>query len=227
MTTRMRGAAAVAAIAAAATVGLPGTASACGPDEYIGAICMTAATFCPRGTAEPNGQILPINGNEALYSLVGTTYGGDGRTSFGLPDLRGRGPVHVGQGPGLSDVLLGMPRGRELSQLTVAELPAHTHGATFSPSGGGPVAIEVSTEPGQTSAPAEGSYLAAPVFGSDAVNAYNAGGSTVALGGVSGGGGGGVVQIGSTGGGAAFSNIPPQLGIRYCIVKIGTYPPRN
>ena len=82
-------------------------------DRYIAEIFMTGANFCPRGTAETNGQLLAINQNQALFSLLGTNYGGDGRTSFGLPDLRGRSPVHAGNGPGLNPISLGSKGGAE------------------------------------------------------------------------------------------------------------------
>lgn len=78
-----------------------------GPDEYIGEIIMGGWNFCPRHTIKADGQILPINRYTALFSLYGTNYGGDGRTTFGIPDLRGRSPVHNGQGPGLPDHRLG------------------------------------------------------------------------------------------------------------------------
>lgn len=76
-------------------------------DDYIGEIFMTGANFCPRGTAEANGQLLAIAQNSALFSLYGTTYGGDGRTTFALPDLRGGAPVHAGQPPGGNEVSMG------------------------------------------------------------------------------------------------------------------------
>ncbi len=88
---------------------------------------MTAATFCPRGTALADGQILPITDFAPLYSLIGTAYGGDGRTTFALSDLRGRTPVHQGQGPGLSHRSLGDRFGSEEANLSVANLPNHSH----------------------------------------------------------------------------------------------------
>ena len=82
-------------------------------ERYIGEIFMTGANFCPRGTAAADGQLLAISQNQALFSLYGTNYGGDGRTTFGLPDLRGRSPVHAGSGPGLNPVSLGSKGGAE------------------------------------------------------------------------------------------------------------------
>lgn len=95
-------------------------------ERYIAEIFTTGANFCPRGTAELNGQLLPISSNSALFSLLGTTYGGDGRTTFGLPDMRGRSAVHEGNGPGLSNVRLGQKGGTEtisLKSTTLANKP--------------------------------------------------------------------------------------------------------
>ena len=95
---------------------------------FLGEIKMFAGTFAPRGYAFCNGQILSISQYSDLFSLLGTSYGGDGQTTFGLPDLRGRAPMHWGQGPGLSDRLIGEEAGVETVTLTVNELPSHSHG---------------------------------------------------------------------------------------------------
>ena len=91
-------------------------------EPFLAEIRMVGFNFAPRGWALCDGQILPINQNQSLYSLLGTTYGGDGRTSFGLPDLRGRTPVHVGDG-----LSLGQKAGEEAHTLTVDEMPSHDH----------------------------------------------------------------------------------------------------
>lgn len=91
---------------------------------YVGQILMGGWNFAPRGTAFCNGQLLSIAENTALFSLLGTTYGGDGRTTFGLPDLRGRVPVHFGEGPGLTNRRMGEKSGRECNNLATAQLPA-------------------------------------------------------------------------------------------------------
>jgi microcystin-dependent protein len=96
-------------------------------EPFIAEIRMFAGNFAPRGWADCNGQLLSIAQNPALFSLLGTTYGGDGRTTFALPNLQGRVPVHVGQGPGLSPVQLGQTFGSETVTLTAAQLPPHTH----------------------------------------------------------------------------------------------------
>ncbi len=94
----------------------------------LGEVTLFAGYFAPRGWAFCSGQLLAIDQNQALFSILGTTYGGDGRTTFALPDLRGRVPVGAGHGPGLSDLRLGMKGGQETVQLTVNQLPAHLHG---------------------------------------------------------------------------------------------------
>ncbi|CAN5528847.1 hypothetical protein BH23BAC4_BH23BAC4_03010 [soil metagenome] len=99
-----------------------------GSEPYVGEIVMYGFNFPPRGWAHCNGQLLEIAQNTALFSLLGTTYGGDGQYNFALPDLRGRVPLHPGQGPGLSNRSQGEAAGQESVTLTTSQLPAHTHG---------------------------------------------------------------------------------------------------
>jgi len=96
-------------------------------EPFVGEIRMFAGTFAPRGWALCDGQLLAISQNDALFSLLGTIYGGDGRTTFGLPDLRGRVPVHMGQGPGLSNYGVGVKGGAENVTLIANQLPSHSH----------------------------------------------------------------------------------------------------
>ena len=96
-------------------------------DPFLGQIILFAGNFAPRGWALCDGQLLAIASNTALFSILGTTYGGDGRTTFALPDLRGRIPIHEGHGPGLSNYALGQKGGAENVTLTVAQLPNHNH----------------------------------------------------------------------------------------------------
>lgn len=96
-------------------------------EPFVGEIRMFAGNFAPRGWAYCDGQLLAVSQNDALFSLLGTIYGGDGRTTFGLPDLRGRIPIHAGSGPGLSPRRLGSKGGAEQVTLTVNQLPSHTH----------------------------------------------------------------------------------------------------
>jgi microcystin-dependent protein len=105
-------------------------------EPFLGEVRWFAGNFAPRGWATCNGQVLAINQNEALFSLLGTTYGGDGRTTFALPDLRGRGMVHVGSEPGLTQRVQGQNGGTESETLTVNQLPAHTHTLRADSSGG-------------------------------------------------------------------------------------------
>ena len=110
-------------------------------DPFVGEIRMFAGNFAPRGWAFCDGQLLAVSQNDALFSLFGTIYGGDRRTTFGLPDLRGRVPVHEGNGPGLSDVRLGAKGGAETVTLTTQEIPPHSH------------TVKAYSSPGSTSSP--------------------------------------------------------------------------
>jgi microcystin-dependent protein len=117
--------------------------NAAAQEPFLGEVRFVAFTFAPRGWAECNGQLLSISQNTALFSLLGTTYGGNGQTTFALPDLRGRMPMHAGQGAGLTNREQGESAGSQTATLTVAQLPAHTHGLqgvnteanAFSPTG--------------------------------------------------------------------------------------------
>ncbi|GGC97383.1 tail Collar domain-containing protein [Aquisalinus flavus] len=96
-------------------------------DPYIGQLSATAANYCPRDWAAANGQLIPISQNTALFSLLGTQYGGNGSTTFALPDLRGRSPIHYGQGPGLPIYSRGEKSGTTSFTLTIPQMPAHSH----------------------------------------------------------------------------------------------------
>lgn len=96
-------------------------------EPFIGEIRMFAGTFAPRSWAFCDGQLLAVSQNDALFALLGTIYGGDGRTTFGLPDLRGRIPIHQGSGPGLSSRPIGQKSGSETVALTVNQMPSHSH----------------------------------------------------------------------------------------------------
>lgn len=100
-------------------------------DPILGQIMLVGFTFVPRGWAACDGQLLPIAQNQALFALLGTTYGGNGMTTFALPDLRGRSPIHVGQGPGLSEYIPGQTAGSETVTLTSSNLPSHAHGTKY------------------------------------------------------------------------------------------------
>ena len=102
------------------------------PNPFIGQVNYIGFNFAPRGWALCDGQLLPIASNTALFSLLGTAFGGDGRTTFALPDLRGRTPLGVGNGAGLNDVTWGQRGGSENVTLTVAQIPSHNHTITAS-----------------------------------------------------------------------------------------------
>jgi microcystin-dependent protein len=109
---------------------------ACNDMPFMGSLCVTAADFCPSPYYAPaNGAVIAINSNQALFSLLGARYGGNGSSTFGLPDLRGRVPIGTGQGVGLTNVDLAQQRGLEATVLNSTQLPSHTHTATFGGSG--------------------------------------------------------------------------------------------
>ncbi len=185
-------------------------------EPMMAEIILFAGNYAPRGWAFCNGQILAIAQNQALYSLLGTTYGGDGRTSFALPDLRGRAPIHPGLGPGLTLKRLGQSLGSELNQLNVTQLPNHNHDATAK--------VNVSSKDADQESPV-GNYLA-PHSGRDSagevqVNAFS--NTTDAEGGKN------MVEVtvGNTGGNQPINNMQPSLGINYIISMVGEYPPRS
>lgn len=191
-------------------------AIACAPNDsvYIGAICATASNFCPQGYLAADGRTLAISQYPALFSLVGTFYGGNGTSNFALPDLRGRVPVGVGTGTGLSPVNIGQQRGSETTTLQQANLPA---------SGALSISVAVGTAPGSATSPAGGNTQlgASAAAGPQTATIWSApGGATVALSGVTASGGL------SGGAGTAFTNLPPELGVTYCIAVEGIFPAR-
>lgn len=178
----------------------------------IGEILMFAGNFAPRSWAFCNGQLLPIAQNQALFSILGTTYGGDGRTTFALPDLRGRVPIHAGQGPGLSDRRLGQAGGSETNTVNAAQLPAHTHAAT------GTAALPALSVEGDTATPTNAipakSGMGEPDYST------GAGDTTMAPATVE-------VTVQSAGGNQPVNNMQPFLGINYIICLQGIFPSRN
>ncbi|MCP3129376.1 phage tail protein [Shewanella sp. KJ2020] len=142
-------------------------------DPFIGQISMFAGNFAPRGWALCNGQLLSISQNSALFAILGTTYGGDGQTTFGLPNLQGRVPVHQGQSPGTSLYTLGQASGTENVTLTINELPAHNHTVALSGTGNVSVAQGVSSANGNTPTPGPTTVPAKVASGLNALNAYS------------------------------------------------------
>ena len=182
-----------------------------GPDPFIGEIIMFGGNFAIRGYAKCDGQLLAISSNSALFSLLGTTYGGDGRTTFALPDLRGRMAMHAGRGPGLSDRRLGQRGGAETVTLTEAQLPPHSHAAE--------AAVRATSAEGNTADPT-GAVLAK----NGAYNQYRKETKTPA---VSMTANTVAVTIGKTGGGSPHSNMPPFTVVTYLISMQGTFPSRS
>ena len=175
-------------------------------DPFIGQIMMFGGNFAPRGWAMCNGQLLDISQNAALFSILGTTYGGDGRTTFGLPDLRGRLPMHFGQGPGLSNHNLGQKGGAETVTLNESQLPGHNHGMA------GSTSAATSRSPAgafPASAFVDGVRTAVETYGTSSDTTLNAG------------------VITPSGGGQAHDNMPPFGVINFVIALQGIFPSRN
>lgn len=216
---------------------LPQAAQACGDGAYIGQVCFTAARYCPRNTLEANGQVISIQQYQALFSLLNNTYGGDARTNFALPDLRGRSPRGQGQGPGLIETTMGQKQGRNTNTLTIEQMPEHTHSATFNPTNAFNVtaSLPVSSSLGDVSRLSSGStgYLAGldgnagktdvDMKGPYTWTAPPAGSATLPVT-VSVSAGSGSVSVGPKGQSREFSIDSPYLGLRACIVVEGIYP---
>ena len=132
-------------MAAALTAFTPTQAQACSDSPYIGAVCFMASSYCPSGYIKAEGAILPVAQNQALFALLGNTFGGSSPSTFGVPDLRGRSPIGWGyNGPGVSSTIAwGQKRGAETVTLLANQLPAHSHPATFTPAGGSTLSINI------------------------------------------------------------------------------------
>ncbi len=165
---------------------------------FIAEIRLFAGNFAIRNWALCEGQLLSISQNQSLYSLLGTTYGGDGRTTFALPDLRGRVAIQPGHGPGLTNRSLGQKSGSSFETMTMSTMPAHHH------------TIPVSSDDADSDEPA------GRVLANKDENAYNQSpdgdyGSTTT----------------NSGGGQSFTNVQPVMGLNYIIALAGLFPPRN
>jgi len=181
-------------------------------EPFISQIIIMGCNFAPRGFAQCDGQLLPIASNTALFSLVGTIYGGDGRTSLGLPELRGRSPIHTGTGPGLPTIRQGAKSGAPTTTLGIQNMPAHNHQALMK-TGPDTALTDV----------AQGNYLAHEArFGEDALTIYtNSAGTTPES------MAGDAIQVGLTGQGQSFNNYQPYQAVMYCIALQGIFPSRN
>jgi len=194
-------------------------------DPLIGEIKMFAGNFAPRGWLFCHGQLLPIAQNTALFSLLGTMYGGDGRTTFGLPDLRGRVPIGPGAGPGLSNYREGAQGGAEVIILNPNEIPSHTHTVDLSKVKG---EIPFSVKDGKTNTPSSDMVFSKGVVkkGRDDVgnaNIYsNTDPSTFKKISVSGN-----VTVSYEGGSQGHYNMQPFLAVNYIIATVGVFPARD
>jgi microcystin-dependent protein len=181
-------------------------------EPFIGEIKIFGFNFAPRGYATCQGQIMSIAQNTALFSLLGTTYGGNGQTTFALPNLQGRTPIGQGQSPGLSSYSMGQLAGTETTTLTTNQIPMHVH-----PGQGLTVSIPVSTGGADASSPAT-AFLCdtgTELFSSVSTAGQNYGASTI----------GGTTGV--AGGSQPFSILNPYLCINYSIAVEGIFPSRN
>lgn len=173
-------------------------------EPFTAEIRIFAGNFAPRGWAFCDGQLLPIAQNTALFSLIGTTYGGDGRTNMGLPNLQGRAPMHPGRGPGLTARRLGQRVGAETVTLSEAQIPQHSHTARAA------VAVADVTTPSNSTALTRSHPL--PAYQTETSNnLVDMASSTLA----------------TTGGGQAHTNLQPFLSLHFIIALVGLYPSRG
>jgi microcystin-dependent protein len=191
-----------------------------GTDTYLAEIMPFAGSFAVRGYAMCDGQLLAISQNTALFSLLGTTFGGDGRTTFGLPDLRGRSIVHPGNGPGLDSIRWGQRGGNFTHTMTVSQMANHSHILTGAPT----VNVGVTNADGDDSLPG-GNLLAKPDASAGTVDLYTAATPNGSLGGVT--ASAGTLQAENQGGQQAFNIRNPFLGINMEIAMVGIYPSRS
>jgi microcystin-dependent protein len=172
-------------------------------DPFVAEIRIFPFNFSPTGWASCDGQLLPLSQNTALFSLLGTTYGGDGKSTFALPNLQGAAAMHPGQGPGLSQRFLGQEGGEQFVTLLQSEMPIHQH------------TLESLNFASSTATPNTTTVLAKSVNG----NAYQpSGGALVQM---------GFQALPPAGGGLPHNNLMPYLTLRYCIALQGVFPPRT
>lgn len=170
-------------------------------EPFLGQIVMFAGNFAPRGWAFCDGQLLPISQYSALFSILGTTYGGDGRTTFGLPELRGRVAMHPGSGPGLTPRSLGQKSGVENVTLNITQIPSHNHN----------VSVGVNTAAGEETDPITILSSHAGAFNEDPTSGATLGG----------------VNESNAGGNQDHTNIQPFQCVNFIIALQGTFPSRN
>jgi len=208
----------------------------------LGGIISFGGNFAPKDWAFCDGQLIAISQNQALFAILGTTWGGDGRTNFALPNLQSRVPVGAGQRAGFASRRLGQEFGAETVSLTTTQLPTHTHDATFTGTGGisgtaptATVTVNANSGNGNKGA-ATGNYWASTPGGLGSLTSYSdtknitMASDAVSVT-VSGGGGsgitGGSVAVAATGGGQAFTIWQPSLAMNFLLAVQGTFPSRN
>ncbi len=179
-------------------------------DPFIGQIMIVPYNFAPRNWAFCDGQLLSIAQNTALFSLLGTTYGGDGRTVFGLPDLRGRVPIHQGRGPGLAERRIGSKGGAETGTLSTAQVPAHGHDIS--------TPLKATKEKASEKDPA--GNLLAKQKGNKNIYSDSVAAPVDMAPEISG-------NTASAGGGQSHNNMQPFLGLNIVIALQGIYPSRS
>ena len=188
----------------------------------IGTVTQFGANWAPRTWSLCAGQLIAISSNTALFSIIGTIYGGDGRTTFALPDLRGLGALGTGAGPGLTPRAAGQHFGTETVTLTSLNLPAHNHAVITQ--NAGHVAVPVNTATGEADEPSPGAGVLANsgsdsyASGSTAEAMYS--GSPLAVSGLQ-------LETGLMGGSQPFNNMQPSLAISYIICTLGVFPSRS
>jgi len=199
------------------------TGMACTPDGYIGSMTVFGGNFAIRGCDLAQGQLLQISQNTALFSILGTTYGGDGRITFGLPDTRGRSVIGAGSGPGLPPVSWGEKGGAATATLNIANLPSHSHSATTTVDA--TATANASTADANTADPTDAVWAIAKkgkpqVYNASAPSvAMRAGAVTVEA--------SATTTIGNTGGGQSFSIRDPFIGMYWLIQLEGVFPSRS
>lgn len=184
-------------------------------EPTLGEIRMFGGNFAPRSWALCQGQLLPISQNTALFSILGTTYGGDGRTTFGLPDMRGRTAIHAGNGPGLSDRRLGSKGGTETNTLSILNLPSHNHAA----------GVHCNNASASTGDPTNNypAAMSGRIMSSPPVNVQLSGYASTTNVTMN----ANMVVVGNTGGNQSVSNMQPWLAVNYIIALQGVFPSRS
>lgn len=182
-------------------------------EKYIGELFLTASNFCPKNSLAANGQIIAIQTNTALFSLLGTTYGGNGQSTFALPDLRGRSPIGWGQGIGLSNLSIGETGGTETTTLTQNNLPPHSHQISSSTTTAASTKAATHSTPAPDRVPAQtmnaGGYIAADQADTELGEMTTTSTASVV---------GGYQPVGIR---------DPYLAMTWCIVVQGIFPPRD